>query len=238
MAYCIFLKSLRILEEFRKNPCVKIPPKSPCANFQSPGKFKNPIFILKRNFFQLLAQSAQPPHRPAWPFGPPGPPNFLLPPMQNRAGIIAAGLAPPPRAASASPAKEPLPRAPHYISRSFPLPPSSIHGVKHHLRESCFIPIHAGHSSTLITSRRPPPQPLYKGRAPSFSTAHLPALLLFSPPQVSPALSASSTISSPPSPRRLPVARTLVRPEMDSPSTPLPVAPPPAGHCAPKQLLG
>jgi hypothetical protein len=44
MAYYIFLKSLRSLEEFRKNPHVKIPPKSPCANFQSLGKFKNPIF--------------------------------------------------------------------------------------------------------------------------------------------------------------------------------------------------
>jgi hypothetical protein len=39
-----FLKSLRSLEEFRKNPHVKIPPKSPSTNFQSLGKFKNPIF--------------------------------------------------------------------------------------------------------------------------------------------------------------------------------------------------
>jgi hypothetical protein len=38
---------LRSLEEFRKNHHVKIPPKSPCANFQSLGKFKNPIFNLK-----------------------------------------------------------------------------------------------------------------------------------------------------------------------------------------------
>jgi hypothetical protein len=29
------------LEEFRKNPHVKISPKSPCANFQSLGIFKN-----------------------------------------------------------------------------------------------------------------------------------------------------------------------------------------------------
>jgi hypothetical protein len=43
MAYYIFLKSLRSLEEFRKNPHVKIPPKSPCANFQSLGKFQNSI---------------------------------------------------------------------------------------------------------------------------------------------------------------------------------------------------
>jgi hypothetical protein len=44
MAYYMFLKSLRSLEEFRKNPHVKIPPKSPSTNFQSLGKFKNPIF--------------------------------------------------------------------------------------------------------------------------------------------------------------------------------------------------
>jgi hypothetical protein len=39
MAYYIFLKSLRSLEEFRKNPHVKIPPKSPSINFQSLAKF-------------------------------------------------------------------------------------------------------------------------------------------------------------------------------------------------------
>jgi hypothetical protein len=61
MAYYIFLKSLRSLEEFRKNPHIKIPPKNPCTNFQSLGIFKNPIFILKRIFLQISAQSAQPP---------------------------------------------------------------------------------------------------------------------------------------------------------------------------------
>jgi hypothetical protein len=38
------LKTLRSLEQFRKNPHVKIPPKSPSTNFQSLGKFKNLIF--------------------------------------------------------------------------------------------------------------------------------------------------------------------------------------------------
>jgi hypothetical protein len=66
MAYYIFLKSLRSLEEFRKNPHVQIPPKSPSTNFQTLGKFKNPIFIRKRIFPSLSAQSAQ------WPAGPPG----------------------------------------------------------------------------------------------------------------------------------------------------------------------
>jgi hypothetical protein len=51
MAYFIFLKYLRSLEEFRKNPHVKIPPKSPCANFQSLGIFKKLIFIQKGIFF-------------------------------------------------------------------------------------------------------------------------------------------------------------------------------------------
>jgi hypothetical protein len=63
MAYYIFLKSLRSLEEFRKNPHVKIPPKSPCVNFQSLGKFKNLIFNSEILFFafgpaDLVAQSA------------------------------------------------------------------------------------------------------------------------------------------------------------------------------------
>jgi hypothetical protein len=63
MAYYIFLKSLRSLEEFRKNPHVKIPPKSPCANFQSLDKFKNPIFNSKFSFLCFR------PGRPCGPLG-------------------------------------------------------------------------------------------------------------------------------------------------------------------------
>jgi hypothetical protein len=55
MAYYIFLKSLRSLEEFRKNPHLKIPPKSPSTNFQSLGEFKNSIFIGKEIFFNFRA---------------------------------------------------------------------------------------------------------------------------------------------------------------------------------------
>jgi hypothetical protein len=51
MAYSIFLKYLRSLEEFRKNPHVKIPPKFPCANFQSLDIFKKSNVIRKRIFF-------------------------------------------------------------------------------------------------------------------------------------------------------------------------------------------
>jgi hypothetical protein len=74
MAYFIFLKYLRSLEEFRKNPHVKSPPKSPCANFQSLGIFKNLMFYSKRNFLQISAHPAQPcPRRPTTPRMPPSP---------------------------------------------------------------------------------------------------------------------------------------------------------------------
>jgi hypothetical protein len=68
MAYYIFLKSLRSLEDFRKNSHVKIPPKSPSTNFQSLGKFKNPILI-RKFFFSLL--SARPTLQPARPLAQP-----------------------------------------------------------------------------------------------------------------------------------------------------------------------
>jgi hypothetical protein len=61
MAYFIFLKYLRSLEEFRKNPHVKIPPKSSCANFQSLGIFKNQI-LFRKEFFRRF-----------WPIRPFGP---------------------------------------------------------------------------------------------------------------------------------------------------------------------
>jgi hypothetical protein len=64
MAYYIFLKSLRSLEEFRKNSHVKIPPKSPSTNFQNLDKFKNPILIRKFIFSYF---SARPTPRPTWP---------------------------------------------------------------------------------------------------------------------------------------------------------------------------
>jgi hypothetical protein len=69
MAYYIFLKSLGSLEEFRENPHIKIPPKSP-TNFQSLGIFRNPICIRKRIFLQLSAQTAQQPSGLLAPSGP------------------------------------------------------------------------------------------------------------------------------------------------------------------------
>jgi hypothetical protein len=81
MAYFIFLKYLRSLEEFRKNPHVKIPPKSPCANFQSLGKFKNLIFNSKILFLRF---------RPGQPYGPLG-----LWPSRPRWPLSSRGLKPP-----------------------------------------------------------------------------------------------------------------------------------------------
>jgi hypothetical protein len=75
-----FLKSLTSLEEFRKNPHVKIPLKSFSTNFQSLDKFKNPILI--RKLFFLI--SARPP--PLFFFQPsrgPPPPSRSSPVRQN-----------------------------------------------------------------------------------------------------------------------------------------------------------
>jgi hypothetical protein len=57
MACFIFLKYLRSLEEFRKNPHIKIPPKSPCANFQSLDIFKIQ-FYSEKNFSVAFGPAA------------------------------------------------------------------------------------------------------------------------------------------------------------------------------------
>jgi hypothetical protein len=90
MTYYIFLKSLRSLEEFRKNPHVKIPPKSPSTIFQSLAIIKNQILI-RKEFFLHIRPSGQParpasqpsqPHRP--PFSPAGRARMLGPSQSVR----------------------------------------------------------------------------------------------------------------------------------------------------------
>jgi hypothetical protein len=120
MAYYIFLKSLTSLEEFRKNPHVKIPPKSPCANFQSLGIFKNQILFRKKFSLSLSAHSAfrpslfflpadfpSPPPLglglPAGPAHPHGPTGHLLPPPAPTLGAHGAAEGQPHAASTVAP---------------------------------------------------------------------------------------------------------------------------------------
>jgi hypothetical protein len=104
------------LEEFRKNPHIKIPPRSRCVNFQSLGIFKNQILFKKEfspsfsvhpafrpSLFFFTSQFSLPsplglglPASPAHPHDPTG---HLLPPPAPTPGAhgVAAGR---PRAAS------------------------------------------------------------------------------------------------------------------------------------------
>jgi hypothetical protein len=74
MAYYIFLKSLGSLEEFRKNLHIKIPPKSPCANFQSLGILKKSNFYSEKNYPSNSGPVGPATCQPVWPFSPRGPP--------------------------------------------------------------------------------------------------------------------------------------------------------------------
>jgi hypothetical protein len=80
MAYYIFLKFLRSLEEFRKNLHIKIPPKSPCPNFQSLAILKKSNFYSETNFPSNFGPISPSTSRPIRPFGPAGPAGLLLPP--------------------------------------------------------------------------------------------------------------------------------------------------------------
>jgi hypothetical protein len=83
MAYYIFLKSMRSLEEFRKNPHVKIPPKSPSTNFPSLGKFKIQ-FLFERNYSSEF--------RPLGPAGLPTSPALACQPAQPSSAQTASPL--------------------------------------------------------------------------------------------------------------------------------------------------
>jgi hypothetical protein len=102
MAYFIFLKNMRSLEEFRKNPHVKIPPKSPCANFQSRGIFKNQI-LFKKEFSSLSAQPAQQPAGPSRLLAQPQP-LFSFPTSRPPPSPLGLGLSAGPAHLTAQPA--------------------------------------------------------------------------------------------------------------------------------------
>jgi hypothetical protein len=90
-AYYIFLNSLTRLEEFIKNPHVKIPPKSPSTNFLSLGKFKIQFLFEKNSSseFSPLGPAGLPTPRP-WPAGRPKPSNPPRPKPLSPLGLSAA----------------------------------------------------------------------------------------------------------------------------------------------------
>jgi hypothetical protein len=128
MAYYIFLKSLRSLAEFRKNSHVKIPSKSPSTNFQSLGKFKNPIFIRKRIFlhFRPIRPSGQPAYSASRPTPPPDLRSIARPSWPARGSRLPPRDAAPP---SSDPSRhhvkppwlpQPPPRPPLFMAGRYP----------------------------------------------------------------------------------------------------------------------
>jgi hypothetical protein len=174
MAYFIFLKYLRSLEEFRKNPLVKIPHKSPPTNFQSLFIFKNPIFIQKRIFLHFWPNwpSGQSAHPAFWPTQPTR--TFFLLPHRSKVPPPSPAVRRRPMPPRLHPAMGVLPRAPHRIPRPLPLLPSSFRRVKHWLKSKPFHPINASNSSALTTPS--PPSATIKGEAPRRPPPPLPLL--------------------------------------------------------------
>jgi hypothetical protein len=207
MAYFIFLKYLRSLEEFMKNPHRKIPPKSPFANFQSLAIFKNQI-LFRKEFSSHSAQrpSSQQAHlefrpsrSPFFPFQPavapplPTGPRPLGRPSSSHSptGHLLPPPAPEPNAQGATTGR---PRATPTVD------PDALHQKK---KTDASIPLHSPinqrHSPSSNTGNRhlqtgaieapstptiegaqPPPPLLHpiKGHPPSVKTPTPPTLLL------------------------------------------------------------
>jgi hypothetical protein len=123
-----FLKSLRSLEEFRKNPHVKISPKSPSTNFQSLAIIKNQIFIQKRIFlhFWPIRPSGQPAYSASRPTPPPGLRPIARPSLPTREVVSLLATQPPPSSALScrrvKPPRlpQPSPRTPLLMADRYP----------------------------------------------------------------------------------------------------------------------
>jgi hypothetical protein len=230
-----FLKSLRILEEFRNNPCVKIPPKSPCANFQSLGKFKKSKFYSER-IFQLPAQSAQ---QPA------GPLSLLTHPALSTSLFLLRMHQP--SAASSSHVAEPRP--PH---RTSPMPSNGANRSSPSLppfTRSHFLPLHHSGNDSIEDAiyhchpaypghLRLPPSPIKGYEHPRLSPPLFPSLMSSLAPSVTLTLSSGPHHSSPPSHCLSTAARAPVRAEPGSPCSPLSIVPPPVSSRAPEWPRG
>jgi hypothetical protein len=154
MAYFIFLKYLDSIEDFRKNPHVKIPPKSHCANFQTLDIFKNSIFNQKRFCFNFQ------PNRPS---GQPAIFFLLLHRSRARKPPPPAGLVPPPSSAPTTSTGGKITTASlllHFPTKRHPSP-SSIHDNRCLQSGGIEAP-----STPAIEGTRPPPPRLrpIKGR--------------------------------------------------------------------------
>jgi hypothetical protein len=170
MAYYIFLKSLRSLEEFRKNPHVKLPPKSPSTNFQSLGKFKNSIFIQKRIFlhFRPIRPSSQPAYLASQPTPPPGLRSVTRPSWPVRGSHLPTrDAAPLSSALSHRRVKppwlpQPPPRPPLFMADRYPsLIPEIIEIYSRYFLPPSLIPV-AGCSRIPCPGARPPPPDPHK----------------------------------------------------------------------------
>jgi hypothetical protein len=110
MAYYIFLKSLRSLEEFRKIPHIKIPHKSPSTISQSPAIIKNQILFRKEFSFAFgpIGPAASRPARPLRPASHRPLPLFSRRPRARARPILAcAALAYLPKDVSSSSLRSP-----------------------------------------------------------------------------------------------------------------------------------
>jgi hypothetical protein len=195
MTYYIFLKSWMSLEEFRKNPHLKISPKSPSTNFQSLAIIKNQIFIRKRIFlhFRLIRPSGQPAYSTSRPTPPPGlrfprsayrpmPPPGLRPVARpswpTREVVSLLATQPPPCQAAMTAATFPTSPSPY----GRPLPLLNL-GFNHELQPLFIPPLFNPHRRPFPNSSpgaRPlssPPAPI-KGREPPLDFTTPPQLTL------------------------------------------------------------
>jgi hypothetical protein len=172
MAYYIFPKSLNFLEEFRKNPHIKIATKSPCTISKAFVNSKKSYFILKgiSPSFQPNRPSSQPAHSAQ-------PASFLLLPHRSsaRKPLLPVGLEPP---LTTSADRKKLSRHPSLISPLYDALPLQSSSNWHLQSRSIEAP-----STPAIEGTRPPQPHLrpIKGHPSSMKIPTPPTLLLLGP---------------------------------------------------------
>jgi hypothetical protein len=168
MAYFIFLKYLRSLEEFRKNPHAKIPPKSHTTNFQSLGIFENQI-LFGKEFSFTFGPTGPAASRPFGPRSPPGRFFLVTAPAERRLFLLQRRHA--------------MDAAPSFF-RAMELQRSPPNNSLH------FTPVMAAMKAPIITAARhswpPPPPSQHHKRVLALRWSTSPLHLASSPPQLCP----------------------------------------------------